>query len=61
MRFQHNISKNTTEKGRKGMSITQLSHGIDITEMKSRYDTEAKYLISNKQVLARIMIFAFLR
>ena len=43
------------------MSITQLSHGIDITEMKSRYDTEAKYLISNKQVLARIMIFAFLR
>lgn len=40
------------------MSITQLSHGIDITEAKSRYDTEAKYLVSNKQVLARIMKYS---
>lgn len=40
------------------MSKTQLAHGIDITEAKSRYDTEAKYLVSNKQVLARIMKYS---
>lgn len=40
------------------MSKTQLAHGIDITETKSKYDTKAKYLVSNKQVLARIMKFS---
>ena len=40
------------------MSETQLSHAIDITEALSQYDTEAKYLISNKQVLARIMKYS---
>lgn len=40
------------------MSKTQLAHGIDITETKSKYDTSAKYLVSNKQVLARIMKFS---
>lgn len=40
------------------MSKTQLAHSIDITETKSEYDTEAKYLVSNKQVLARIMKFS---
>ena len=40
------------------MSKTQLAHGIDITETKSMYDTRAKYLVSNKQVLARIMKFS---
>ena len=40
------------------MSKTQLAHGIDITETKSMYDTTAKYLVSNKQVLARIMKFS---
>lgn len=40
------------------MSKTQLAHGIDIAEVKSQYDTEAKYVVSNKQVLARIMKFS---
>lgn len=40
------------------MSKTQLAHGIDITETKSMYDTRAKYLVSNKQVLSRIMKFS---
>ena len=40
------------------MSKTQLAHGIDITETKSQYDTMAKYLVSNKQVLARIMKYS---
>ena len=40
------------------MSKTQLAHGIDITETKSQYDTGAKYLVSNKQVLSRIMKYS---
>lgn len=40
------------------MSKTQLAHGIDITETKSQYDTSAKYLVSNKQVLSRIMKYS---
>lgn len=40
------------------MSKTQLAHGIDITETKSMYDAQVKYLVSNKQVLSRIMKFS---
>lgn len=40
------------------MQKTQLAHSIALTETKSKYDAEAKYLVSNKQVLARIMKYS---
>ena len=54
------MCKIIVNKGGSIMSKTQLAHGIDITETKSKYDTRAKYLVSNKQVLARIMKFSVL-
>ena len=35
--------------------MTHLSRAVDATEHKSKYDTAAKLLVSNKQVLARIV------
>ena len=35
-------------------STTHLAHGIDITDMEAQYDENAKALMADKQVLARI-------
>ena len=35
-------------------TMTHLAHGIDITDMETQYDENAKTLMADKQVLARI-------
>lgn len=52
------LQKRTKAKRRKQMAETNLSQAVDATNAASSYDTNIKFLLADKQILARILKYA---